>query len=213
VRGSLHAIELSGGTEVWRRDRDIPLAGMVLDEGALYVLGRRDSLWCWGEDGTLRWVVPVQGTHAAPPVLAGDAILRVTYEGEVVKHDALTGRELARGRLESPQRAPPRPGPEASLASVATGGELEIVALDGLAVLTTIELGETAGAGAWPWGPWWVVPTLKGTARAVTRARGVAAWGLVFDAPLTETPVFDATRAAFIDDKGRVSVYMREAAS
>jgi outer membrane protein assembly factor BamB len=214
LRGRVEALALEDGASLWRQERDRALAGIALESGNLFALGRRDSLWCWETDeGRLRWSVPITGTHAAPPVAVNGSCLRITYEGRLVRHEPLLGTETGDVPVEGPQVAPPHLGEETNLATVATGGELEIFSSDTLVLLATISVGETAGSGAWSWGPWWVVPTLKGNVRAFTRSRGVSAWGLTFDAPLAEPPVFDEKRVVFVDDRGHVVVYTWENAS
>jgi outer membrane protein assembly factor BamB len=210
AHGEVIGIDPSDGSEIWEHDHETPLAGMAASDGELFVLARRDSLWCHDAGtGTQRWSVATTGSHMSPPLSTAGALLRVSYEGELVQHDPASGAEIRRTRLTAPQVAPARADGEGAAACVAAGGEMEVVRIDTGRIEQTLAWKETVAAGATSWGPWWVVPSQKGTVRSASRTGGRLAWALTFDAAIAEPPAVAAGRIAFVDDRGHVVVYLQ----
>ena len=211
--GSVGAFRSLDGSVVWKREVEGTIAGCAADTEAFWVLGRADSLWCFDPvDGRRRWSVAIEGTHCVAPVLFDSLLLRVTYQGELVAHDRRRGQVVVRRSLHAPQIAPPAFA-DGGVATVATGGELDLFTLDSAGQMRSIDTGETVAAGVRAWGAWWVVPTVRGRVLAWKRSRDVIEWSLTFRAPISSPPAANANYLVLVDDKGRMVVYEREGGS
>lgn len=208
--GELSARNLTDGSVVWTRPLGIPAAGFELNGNDLYVLGKRDSLWCFETSaGERRWAVPVVGSHSAGPLVAPAGLLRLRYDGQLTLHDPKTGVARRRATLAGPQiNRPVIIGNH--LFAAATGGEVECWELGGMTRTWLVLSHETTAAGAAVWSEWVVVPTAKGRVFGMTGSRGARAWTLTFRDPITRPPGIDGDRLALIDDRGRMVVYRWE---
>lgn len=210
--GEIGARSLDDGTVIWSRQLERSVAGIETVGQRLYVLARRDSLWCIdSEDGRRNWAVAIDGTHAVPPLALENTIARLSYAGDLVLHDLATGQIRARTKLTAPQVSGPQPA-DGMIATVAAGGEIEVVNADSLNSIMTDYRVETVSAGVRVWGDWWVVSTLKGRVYALTRSRGVNAWSLTFDDPISLAPAGNGKLLAVIDDRGVMVVYQLDGA-
>ncbi|MBD3162326.1 MAG: PQQ-binding-like beta-propeller repeat protein [Candidatus Eisenbacteria bacterium] len=206
----VEAHRLEDGSPRWVRDLRVPLTGLAVAGSSLVVLGRHDSLWCLeSAGGGNLWVEPVEGTHPSPPVRADTLILRLTYEGRLVRHDLETGILVDRTRVARLQIRPPAVA-MGQIATAAVGGAVEIFDFPSLQRQWIDRRQDTIAAGASAWAGWWIVPTLTGRVFAITRDRGVTAWSLTFQEPLSLPPATTPDLLGLINDRGRIVVYTLE---
>jgi len=210
-RGDARGLALADGQEKWQRTLNGPVAGMVSYDGRILALARTDTLWSLAAaDGKTVWAVPVSGTHAAPPVLAGGRVVRLTYEGDLIAHDPSTGLEIARGSARAPQIMPPAVRDGAWCVTVATGGEAQGFAFPDLAEGWSRATGETVAAGPIAAGETWVVACESGEVLGLDSGSGAVVWTMKARRAVSMMPAAGGGRIAIIDDLGRAIVYSSE---
>jgi len=210
-RGDARGLALADGQEKWERTLKGPVAGMVLEDGYLVALARRDTLWSLAAaDGKTVWAVPIGGTHAAPPILAGGRIIRLTYEGDLVAHDPSTGLEIARGRARAPQIMPPAVRDGTRCVTVATGGEAQGFDLPDLNESWSNATGETVAAGPVAAGDTWIVACESGDILGLDPESGAVAWTMKARRAISMMPAASDGRVVIVDDLGRALVFSVE---
>ncbi len=210
IQGDVEARSVEDGSGNWTREFEAIVSGIASTSRAIFVLARRDSLWCLSpDDGKTLWVVAVEGLHAAGPSIADSLLLRLSYDGELVLHDLGSGEVRGRAAVIGPQVAVPAIA-EGRMVSVAAGGEMEVRFYPSLEKQWSRKRKETVSAPVTAWGNWWIVPTLKGHVFAFERSRGQTAWSLTFRESITMEAAANEEFLSLIDDKGRMVVYTLE---
>jgi outer membrane protein assembly factor BamB len=94
--GSLVALALASGDELWRADVGdyVARSTPALDEDTLYVTAGYALIALDAETGKERWSVPLRFAGACSPVIAGDRVVVATQEGHVSAFVKTSGEEI-----------------------------------------------------------------------------------------------------------------------
>lgn len=210
--GELQCLRTTDGGKAWEADLARPPAGLLFDGATarLYVLGRRDSLWCLDEEtGRTLWSAALEGEFASPPARVGESLICAGYDGTITVLRAGDGGIVGTRHAVGPQTRAPAPGEDGSFLTVATGGEIAVWSASTGDPVWSLETRDTNAAGAVRWDGVWVVPSYVGRVHAYagTPGRRGPDWSMTFRHPLRFPPAIDRRRIAFLDMEGHVTVY------
>jgi outer membrane protein assembly factor BamB len=108
--GTLHAIRLADGSQVWKKE--IPEsgfgAGAAVEKGRIYIGDINGALFCLNAaDGAEVWSKKLEGEVYAGPTLNGDDVLFTSESGTLSCRNKQTGEERWKFHIEAPLRCTP----------------------------------------------------------------------------------------------------------
>jgi outer membrane protein assembly factor BamB len=110
LAGSFHAVRLSDGTQVWKKDfADTGFgAAAAVEKGRLYVGDLNGTIYCLATaDGQEFWSNKIEGEIHAGPTLNGDDVLFTCEGGTLSCRNKQDGNERWQFHIEAPLRCTP----------------------------------------------------------------------------------------------------------
>ena len=105
--GRMIATDIATGRRVWQRDLGGTQTPWAAGNVVYVITSERELAALSRTDGRIFWVTPLGGRDWYGPVLAGDRLIAVEAQGNMVEYDPATGKVLGNRELKSaPASAP-----------------------------------------------------------------------------------------------------------